>query len=106
MVFKAFYIQNIYKNETFKYLNNLNIYMETITINIDKETKELFKDTVKKEYGLRKGQLGRAVNEALLKWIDDKRKRNIAQRQLELMKKGFNLGFKGYKDRNELYERK
>ena len=79
--------------------------METITINVDKETKEMFKETVREEYGLRKGQLGRAVNEALKKWVEEKRQIEIAERQLALMKKGFNLGFKGYKSRDELYDR-
>lgn len=79
--------------------------METITININKETKDLFKETVKKEYGLRKGHLGRAVNEALLIWIREKKQQEIAERQLALMKKGFNMGKILYKHRDELYGR-
>ena len=79
--------------------------METITINVERKTKETFKDTVRREYGLRKGQLGRAVNEALIKWIEEKKQTSIAKRQMKLMEKGFNLGFKGYKNRAELYER-
>lgn len=79
--------------------------METITINIDKRTKEMFRETVEKEYGLRKGQLGRAINEALMKWVEDKRQRKIAEELKDLMKRGFNLGFKGYKSRDDLYDR-
>ena len=90
---------------TFKYFKNLNVSMETITININKETKELFKETVKKEYGLRKGHLGKAVNEALLKWVMEKKQQEIAERQLALMKKGFNMGKILYKHRDELYGR-
>lgn len=79
--------------------------METITINIDKGTKELFRNTVEKEYGLRKGQLGRAVNEALIKWVEEKRQKKIADELKEMMKKGFKMGKINYKSRDELYER-
>ncbi len=79
--------------------------METITINIDKRTKEIFRETVSKEYGMGKGKLGKAVNEALIKWVEEKRQREIAERQLALMKKGFNMGKIKYKHRDELYDR-
>lgn len=79
--------------------------METITINIDKRTKELFRETVRKEYGLNKGQLGKAVNEALLKWIEEKEQRLLARELSSLMKKGFDMGKIKYKSRSELYER-
>jgi len=79
--------------------------METITININKETKEVFKETVRKEYGLRKGLLGRAVNEALLKWVEEKKQKQIAEELRIIMKKGFKMGKILYKSRDELYER-
>ena len=79
--------------------------METITLNIEKRTKELFWNTVKNEYGLKKGQLGKAANEALLRWVEEREQKKIAKRQLDFMKKGFHMGFRGYKNRDELYGR-
>ena len=76
-----------------------------MTINIDEKTGKRFRETVRKEYGSKKGYLGRAVNEALSRWVKEKEKKEISERQLSWMKKGFNLGFKGYKSRDELYDR-
>jgi len=79
--------------------------METITININKETKDIFKETVSREYGLGKGKLGKAVNEALMKWVEEKRQKEIADEMRAMMKKGFNMGKIKYKNRDELHER-
>ena len=79
--------------------------METITINIERETKELFRETVKNEYGLKKGQLGKAVNEALMKWVEERRQKQMAEELRNMMKKGFKMGKILYKSREELYER-
>ena len=79
--------------------------METITINIERETKELFRETVKNEYGLKKGQLGKAVNEALMKWVEERRQKQMSEELRNMMKKGFKMGKILYKSREELYER-
>lgn len=80
--------------------------METITINIDKYTKEMFKETVSKEYGLRKGQLGKAVNEALALWIEQKRQKKIAEELMKLSSKGLYRLPKRWKfNRDEVYDR-
>lgn len=60
--------------------------MGTITINIDNDIEQRFRDVVKKEKGEGKGKLGSAVQEALTQWIDQKQQRSIAQRQIALMK--------------------
>ena len=79
--------------------------METITLNIEKRTKELFWNTVKSEYGLKKGWLGKAANEALLRWVEERRQRVIAEEIVGMMKKGFVMGKLKYKSRDELYGR-
>ena len=66
---------------------------------------KIFRTTVAKEKGLGKGKLGNAVEEALNLWVKDKEQKDIVQRQLELMKKGFHLG-KYVFNRDKLYERK
>ena len=79
--------------------------METITLNTEKRTKELFWNTVKSEYGVKKGWLGKAANEALLRWVEERRQRVIAEEIVGMMKKGFAMGKLKYKSRDELYER-
>lgn len=39
----------------------------------------------------------------MLKNIDEKRQKEIAERQIKLMEKGFDLGGSTYKNRAELY---
>lgn len=78
--------------------------MGTITINVDDEMEQKFRETVAKEKGLGKGKLGSAVQEAFDLWIQDKEQEQIAQRQLQLMEKGFRFG-KYAVNREELHER-
>lgn len=80
--------------------------MGTITININNNIEQSFRETVKEEYGKGKGILGKAVNEALENWIEEKKQEEIRQRQLMMIKKGFNLGKKNFKKRADLHERK
>ncbi len=80
--------------------------MATMTINIPDEIAEGFRKTVEKEYGKGKGILGKAITEALQKWQDEKEQKEIAERMLARMRKGFKLGFKGYQNRDELYDRR
>ena len=79
--------------------------MATITINIDNDTNRAFREAVARKLGRGKGILGRAVEEALMRWAKEKEQQQIAERQLDLVKKGiYNL--KGWKfDREEIYER-
>lgn len=79
--------------------------MGTITVNIEDETEKEFRKIIKAMHGKKKGSLGKAITEAMKKWIEEKRQERIADRQLALMKKGLNLGKKLYKKRAELYER-
>lgn len=79
--------------------------MGTITINVKDEVEKEFRETVKKEIGVGKGKLGNAVEEALEKWVYEKRQKEIAQRAMELMNKGL-YSLKGWKfNRDELYDR-
>ena len=78
--------------------------MGTITININSDIEHQFREVVKKEKGIGKGQLGSAVQEALTQWIDEKLQQDIASRQLAVMKQGFHLGKYKFK-REELYDR-
>ena len=80
--------------------------MGTITINVKDEVEKVFRETVKKEIGVGKGKLGNAVEEALEKWVYEKRQKEIAQRAMELMNKGM-YSLKGWKfNRDELYDKR
>ena len=77
--------------------------METITININEETANKFRGAVKENLGLKKGMLSKAISEALQKWTEEIEQKNINQRSLEKLKKGYNMGKKMYKKREDLY---
>lgn len=79
--------------------------MATITISIKDEVGKEFRETVKKTLGEGKGVLGKAVEEALQKWMHDKRQRKIAAEMKEMMDKGL-YSLKGWKfNRDEIYDR-
>ena len=79
--------------------------MGTITINIDDEIEKRFRTLVSKIYHDKKGNLGNAVTEALKKWIDEVTQKQISERELRILDKGFNMGKFKFKTREELYER-
>ena len=79
--------------------------MGTITANITNDTEKYFRKTVMKEYGKGKGILGKAIDEALKKWAEEKEQKAIAERAIARLKKGYDLGGKWkYKNRDELYD--
>lgn len=80
--------------------------MGTITVNVTDETETFFRETVQQKLGTEKGVLGKALDEAMKKWAEEKRQNEIAQRQLKLLEKGFHLGYGKRKiSREELYAR-
>ena len=80
--------------------------MGTITVNVTDETESLFREAVEERLGKQKGALGRALDEAMKTWAQEKLQNEIAERQLLLMKKGFSLGFNNKKIlRDELHDR-
>lgn len=79
--------------------------MGTITVNVSDETEEIFRKTVSQELGKQKGTLGKAFDEAMKKWVHEKTQKEIAERQLQLLRNGFAMGKILYKKRSELYER-
>ena len=79
--------------------------MATITISIKDDVEKKFRETVRKKLGEGKGRLGRAVEDALQKWVYEQEQRKIAERQINLMEKGM-YSLKGWKfKRDEIYDR-
>ena len=81
------------------------MYMATITISVKDEVNKEFRETVRKKLGQGKGVLGKAVEEAIQKWMHDEEQREIAADLKRMMDKGL-YSLKGWKfNRDEIYDR-
>lgn len=79
--------------------------MAVMTISIKDEVAKELRQTVKNEFGEDKGVLGKAIEEAIQKWLEEKRQKEIARRAIETMNNGL-YSLKGWKfNRDELYDR-
>ena len=79
--------------------------MGTITVNVKDDVEKEFRKLVRSVHGSRKGELGKALTEAMQKWVYEKKQEKIAQEGLKLLELKFNFGKRLYRDRNELHER-
>lgn len=79
--------------------------MGTITINVKDNIEKDFRKTVRKKLGQGKGVLGRAVEDAIKKWVEEEKQIKIVERQMKLMEKGL-YSLKGWKfNREGIYDR-
>lgn len=79
--------------------------MATITINVKDNVAKEFRETVKEKLGTDKGMLGKAVEDAMKKWVHEQKQKEIAQRASKMMEKGL-YSLKGWKfNRDEIYDR-
>lgn len=77
----------------------------TITINISTEVlKKLRVLAAAQEQ--KKGFLGKTITEAVKEYIKEKEQEEITKRQLERMRKGYNMGKNLIKHRSELHDRR
>ena len=79
--------------------------MGTIKVNIKDEVEKEFRAVASIVHGGEKGYLEEAVTDAMRRWVEEKRQKKIAERELKLLEKGFSFGKKLYKTRDELHER-
>ena len=79
--------------------------MTTLTINVDTEVEQEFRQHAKDTYKGKKGFLGDAITEAMKKWLEEHRQVEIAQQAIQLLRKGHKFGKLLYKRREELYGR-
>ena len=79
--------------------------MGTITVSVDNKTEALFRKMAGSVYGTGKGHLGKAVTDAMQKWVHERRQKKIAKRASERMNTGYNMGKILYKTRDELWVR-
>ena len=76
----------------------------TITRSVDEEAEKEFRAFVARKYGTGKGALSKATMDAYKKLIEAEEIEKHRRNAIEILEKGFNIGFKGYKHRSELYE--
>lgn len=79
--------------------------MGTITLSIDDQTEEDFRQLVERILGKRKGALGEAATEAMSLWIREKTQEAVARDALDLAEKAYHLGARRYTSRKDLYDR-
>ncbi len=79
--------------------------MGTITVNVKDSIEHGFRKAVKTELGTGKGILGKAITEAMQKWVDDVEQKKIAESEISVLKKGYSMGGLKYSARGELHER-
>lgn len=79
--------------------------MGTITVNVKDDVEKEFRELVRSVQGTKKGDLGKALTDAMRKWVYEKKQEKIAQEALKLLEQKFDFGKRLYKDRSELYER-
>ncbi len=79
--------------------------MGTITVNVRDDVEKRFRDIAGRRYSKKKGFLGKAITEAMEKWIDEMRQKEIVKRELKVLEEGFDMGKSLFKRREELYER-
>ncbi|HLC79595.1 MAG TPA: hypothetical protein VJG83_04165 [archaeon] len=79
--------------------------MGTMTIGVDDEIEEKFRHTVAREIGKGKGSLGRAVGQAMEKWVKEKEHEEIRKRAIKKLEMGYSMGKLLFKNRDELHDR-
>ena len=75
--------------------------MGTVTISISDETEKRFREAVKAKLGEGKGKLGKAVEEAISKWVEEDNYKKLMEEAIAMMKKGLYKLPKNYKFRRE-----
>jgi len=79
--------------------------MAVITISVNDDLNKKFREIVRRKLGERKGALGKAVEDALNKWLDEERQNEISREMIELMEEGVGTLGKWKFKRDELYGR-
>jgi hypothetical protein len=78
---------------------------KTITVNVREDVEKRFRRVAASKYGKRKGYLGRALTEAMEKWVEEAEGSNTVARTVKLLNEGMDLGGVKYRRKEELHER-
>jgi hypothetical protein len=77
--------------------------MGNITISVKDEVEDFWRRYAKSKYGNTKGSLARAAEEAFGELRRSDEQERVRRRALEILEKGYAIGFKGWKNRSEMY---
>ncbi len=77
------------------------VLMGTITISISDEAESRFREAVKLKLGTGKGKIGRAVEEAIIKWAEEDETKKLVDYAIKKMEKGLYKVGKDYTFKRE-----
>lgn len=75
--------------------------MGTVTVSMSDDVEERFRTAVKSRMGEGKGKLGKAVEAAINKWVEEDDYKKLMEEAIAMMKKGLYKLPKNYKFRRE-----
>lgn len=78
---------------------------KTITVSVRADVEERFRRVAASRHGKKKGYIGKALTEAMARWVEEEEGRDDVAQTLRLLEDGVDLGGMKYSRREELHER-
>lgn len=78
---------------------------KTITVSVRADVEERFRRVASSRHGKKKGYIGKAITEAMARWVEEEEGRDGVVQTLRLLEEGVDLGGLKYSRREELHER-
>jgi len=78
--------------------------MANVLVALDDEHEALLRKMAQKKYASKKGSISKIMSEALDELAEQEKRKKAKSRLIQKMEKGYNIGFKGYKKRSEIYD--
>jgi hypothetical protein len=78
---------------------------KTITVCVRADVEERFRRVAASKHGKKKGYIGKALSEAMARWVEEEEGRDAVAQTLRLLEDGVDLGGIRYSRREELHER-
>lgn len=79
--------------------------MGIMTISVDDDKEEAFRKAVAKKFGTEKGAISRGIEFGMDKVIEDVEFETLRRRAIERLEKGFNMGKRLWKTRDDMHDR-
>ncbi len=82
-------------------------FMGNVLVSLDVEREKALRTIAREEFGGKKGAISAVVASAIDELLKKKKKTRAVRHQLELMRKGFNMGLSekaAFKKRGEVYD--
>ncbi len=78
--------------------------MANVLVSLDKDHEALLRKLAQKKYSSKKGSISKVMSEALDELASKEKRKKAKSHLIQEMEKGYNIGFKGYKKRSEIYD--